>query len=372
MSKFLTTLLLSLCVFSFNTKASITDSTATTPSNKTKFIHPGILNTRSSLNQIAAELKAGDSTRTAAYQKVLDFIKDHEYPNSFPATIVVGSNGATSPSKTQIRKDCELVYAYALAWANTGETDYAKKAIGLLNGWAYAFKNYDLLPGKTNAKQPSLEASWTTPSFVAAAEIIRHYKVKGKSAGWAEADIEQFGKYLINVKDNYINVIPDYKNNWDSSAGYAKMAIGIFLDVDSVYRAGYDLMVRELPNIIQPDGTLPELCVRKDCVHYQYSLTAYAYAAALARIQGDNSLWELSSKNISLGYDFMRKAFERKTGCDYCDLNSRIFPGVEVAYGYYKTENLKYLRALQAPLGVPIDNTFLGFTTYTHFGVKGL
>lgn len=340
--------------------------------NKTKFVHPGILNTRASLDLISAQLKAGDTMRTAAYQKVLDFIKDHEYPASFPSTIVVGSNGATSPSKTQIRKDCELVYAFALAWAATGDTNYAQKAIGLLNGWAYAFKDYGLLEGKTNPNQPDLEASWTTPSFVAAAEIIRHYKVKGKSAGWAAADIEQFSKYITNVKDNYINKIPDYKNNWDASAGYAKMAIGVFLNNDTTYHAGYKLLVRELPNIIQPDGTLPELCVRKDCVHYQYSLAAYTYAAAIAKIQGDKSLWEISSKNISLGYDFMRKAYEQKTGCDYCNLNSRIFPGVEVAYSQYKTDNLKYLRALQAPLGVPIDNTFLGFTTYTHYKVKGL
>jgi hypothetical protein len=353
-----------LLLFSFNLKAQ--------GNHKTKFVHPGILNTRVSLNLISAQLKAGDTMRTTAYQKVIDFIKDHEYPASFPSTIVVGSNGATSPSKTQIRKDCELVYAFALAWAATGDTGYAKKSIGLLNGWAYAFKDYGLLAGKTNPNQPDLEASWTTPSFVAAAEIIRHYKVKGKSAGWAATDIEQFSKYLVNVKDNYINKIPDYKNNWDASAGYAKMAIGVFLNNDTAYRAGYELLIKELPNIIQPDGTLPELCVRKDCVHYQYSLTAYAYAAAIAKIQRDNSLWEMSNKNISLGYDFMRKAYEQKTGCNYCDLHSRIFPGVEVAYGQYNTDNLKYLRALQAPLSVPIDNTFLGFTTYTHYKVKGL
>ncbi|QEM04487.1 hypothetical protein DIU31_013565 [Mucilaginibacter rubeus] len=340
--------------------------------NKIQFVHPGILNTRANLDFISARLKAGDTMRIAAYQKVLDFIKDHEYPASFPSTIVVGSNGATSPSKTQIRKDCELVYAFALAWAATGNADYAKKAIGLLNGWAYAFKDYGLLEGKTNPNQPDLEASWTTPSFVAAAEIIRYYKVKGKSAGWTAADIEQFNKYLINVKDNYISKIPDYKNNWDASAGYAKMAIGVFLNDETAYREGYDLLVKELPNIIQPDGTLPELCVRKDCVHYQYSLTAYVYAAAIAKIRGDSSLWAIGNKNISLGYDFMRKAYEQKTGCDYCNLNSRIFPGVEVAYGYYNTGNLKYLRDLQAPLGVPIDNTFLGFTTYTHYKVKGL
>src|SRR5258707_12406967 len=150
------------------------------------------------------------------------------------------------------------------------------------------------------------------------------------------------------------------------------MAIGIFLNSTTVYQNGYNLLISNLPAIINADGTLPELCVRQDCVHYQYSLTAYAYAAELARIQGDNSLWTVNSNRISAGYDYMRAAYGQSTGCNYCTTSSPVFPGTEVAYNFYKTGNLQYLRALQAPLGVPNDNTFLGFTTYTHFNVPGL
>ena len=97
-------------------------------------------------------------------------------------------------------------------------------------------------------------------------------------------------------------------------------------------------------------GTLPELCGREDCVHFQYTLTGLAYAAELARmLAGDNS-----------------------TGCNYCSTSSATYPGVEVAYDYYQTANLAYLRSLDAPLGVPLDNTFLGFTTYTYYNVPGL
>jgi hypothetical protein len=339
----------------------------------TTFVHPGVLNTQESLQQVANETNGGDPTRLASYQKVLDFIDSHDYPTSFYETVVVGSNGATSPSKSQIRKDAELVYAIALRWTKTGNALYAQQAIGILNGWSYKFKRYSLLNSSTNAYQPSLEASWTTPSFVAAAEIIRYYKVNGTvSAGWSDADIAQFSTFLNIVKNDYINVIPDYSNNWDVSAGYAKMAIGIFLNSTSVYTNGYNLLLANLNDVIAADGTCPELCDRQDCVHYQYSLTAVAYAAELAKIQGDVSLWTANGNRISKGYDFMKAAYARTTGCNYCSASSTVFPGVEVAYNHLKTSNLKYLRELQDPLSVTSDNTFLGFTSYTHFNVPSL
>lgn len=338
----------------------------------TTFVHPGVLNTQASLDLIGSQANGGDPGRLASYQKVLDFINSQTYPTSFPSTVVVGSNGATSPSKDQIRNNAELAYALALRWAKTGNSTYAAQTIGILNGWAYHFQNYALLNSSTNPNQPDLEASWTTPSFVAAAEIIRYYTVNGQSAGWSAADISQFSNFLNTVKNNYINNIPQYNNNWDASAGYAKMAIGIFLNSTTVYQNGYNFIMTNLPLVINSDGTLPELCGRQDCVHFQYSLTAFAYAAELARIQGDNAIWTANSGLISAGYDYMRAAYNQTTGCNYCSTSSAVYPGVEPAYNYYKTGNLQYLRALDAPLGVPRDNTFLGFTTYTFYNVPSL
>ena len=339
----------------------------------TSFIHPGVLNTQASLQYAADQVNGGDAGRLASYQKVLDFINSHTYPTSFPSVVVVGSNGATSPSKNQIRSDAELVYALALRWTKTGDFTYANQAIFILNGWAKNFTSYQLLNSSTTPQQPSLEASWTTPSFVAAAEIIRYYKVNGQGSGWSDADIQQFSNYLNLVKNNYINNTPtNFNNNWDASAGYAKMAIGIFLNSTTVYQNGYNFILQYLPIIIAPGGTISEYCDRKDCVHYQYSLTAFAYAAELARIQGDNSIWTANGNLLSAGYDYQRTAYGGGGGCQYCSTSSPVFPGVEVAYNYYKTGNLGYLRGLQAPLGVPNDNTFLGFTTYTHYNVPGL
>jgi hypothetical protein len=339
----------------------------------TSFVHPAVLNTQASLQFAANQVNGGDAGRLASYQKVLDFINGHDYPTSFPSRVVVGSNGVTTPSKDQIRKDAELVYALALRWTKTGDLTYANQAIGILNGWAYNFTGYDLVPNAgTNASQPDLEASWTTPSFVAAAEIIRYYKVNGAGSGWSQADIQKFSDFLNLVKNNYINNIPDYGNNWDASAGYAKMAIGIFLNSATVYQNGYNFILQYLPVIISPDGTIGEYCDRKDCVHFQYSLTAFAYAAGLARLQGDNGIWNALGNRISAGYDYQWKAYNNGASCSYCSTSSPVFPGVEVAYNFYKTANLQHLRELQDPLGVPNDNTFLGFTSYTHFNVPGL
>ncbi len=335
------------------------------------FVHPGVLNTQASLDLIGSQVNGGEPVRSAAYQKVLDYVNNTALPTKFWETVTVGSNGATTESKSQIRKDAILAYALALRWAKTGTATYAQQCIAILNGWSYTFKQYALMSG-ANQYQPSLEASWTTPSFVAAAEIMRYYKAFGQSAGWSDADINQFNNYLNLVKNNYINNTPAYNNNWNASAGYAKMAIGIFLNSTTVYQNGYNIITQHLPIIIKSDGTIPEYCDRNDCVHFQYSLTAFSYAAELARIQGDNSLWTFNSNLLSKGYDYMRAAYGKTTSCTTCSTSSPVFPGTEVAYSYYQTANLKYLRELQDPLYVPNDRTFLGFTSYTHFNVPGL
>ena len=344
----------------------------TPPSSTTKdgpFVHPGVLNTAAALDLIATQVDRADPTRTAAYKKVTDFISSHTYPTSFPAIVYVGSNGHTSPSKSQIRSDAELVYAYALRFAKTADIADANKAIGILNGWASGFQKYDIIDNTDNANQPALETSWTTPSFVAAAEIIRYHKPRGVSANWSPADINKFNNYL-NTVISYINKIPNYTNNWNVSAGYAKMAIGVFLDNVTVYEDGKSILNTVLPQVIKSDGTMPELCDRSDCVHYQYSLTGLTYGAEIAAMQGDNTLYTALSGRIAAGYDFMRKAYNQGTGCNFCSVSSPTFPGVEVALNHYGTSNMQYLRDLQGPLGVPSDNTFLGFTTYTHYKIK--
>ena len=101
-----------------------TSATGSASSTITTFRHPGVLNSKASLDLIASQANAGDATRMAGYNKVVDYMNQYPVPTSFPAVVyVVGSGG--SPTEDQIRRDAVLAYACALRWVKTGNATYA-------------------------------------------------------------------------------------------------------------------------------------------------------------------------------------------------------------------------------------------------------
>ncbi|GAB3584495.1 alginate lyase family protein [Hymenobacter daeguensis] len=352
-------------------QAAAPDATATTTADSTitTFRHPGVVVSAASLNLVAGQANAGDATRTAGYNKVIDYMNQYAVPTSFPSVVyVVGSGG--SPTEDQIRRDCILAYACALRWVKTGSATYANQAKQILNGYAYNFQRYSTSPkpdgSPTEFRQTYLEAAWVAPTFVAAGEIIRYYQVNGTGAGWSATDVAKFSDFLNNLKNNYVNNVPGAiadTNNWQASYCYAKMALGVWFNSTTVYDSGYDYLLQIMPQLVYSDGAIKELRDR-DCVHPQYTLTAMTYAAETARIQGNNALYEANGQLIKNGWN----KFEDAEAGNYsrnCS-GSQIFPGIETAYNYYGTSKLASLRDRQDPYGVSGDKTFLGFTSFTH------
>lgn len=327
------------------------------------FVHPGILNTSTTLDFIRSEANDQSTDRYSDYRATLVAYTDTAtMPTSFPSVVTVKSGG-TTPTEIQIKKNAEYAYALALRFAKTGDTTYSHNAKIILNGWAYNFDHYAITSG-TTAAQPDLEASWVAPTFAAAAEIIRYYQPNGHSANWSATDINQFKTFLNNLKNNYINntLTSGHQQNWIISAGYAKVALGVFLDSRTVYNAGLQILMDSIGSVIYANGTMPELCSRTDCVHFQYSLSGLTYAAEIAREQGQNVIF--TNDRLSLGYGFMWKAHHNQFSCEHCS-TATVYPFVEVAHRYYTSDTTGYLRGRQPPYGVPSIN-FLGFTTYTH------
>ncbi|MGV8091417.1 MAG: alginate lyase family protein [Mangrovibacterium sp.] len=336
------------------------------------FIHPGIMNSRQSLDFIRSQTISGDQICLMGYQKVVDFVDANPTPTSFPSVVYVKASGGT-PTEDQIRRDAILAYACALRWAKTRDVAYAVKAKNILNGWAYNFQRYDVVSG-TQEKQTWLEASWIAPTFAAAADIIAYYKEDSpESAGWSEADISQFRSFLNNLKNNYINKLVESVDagnnysNWGVTAGYAKMALGVFLNSSSVYEDGKRIILKLLPIVISSTGEVAELCSR-DCGHPQYSMSAFSYAAEIARRQGDNSIYEANSQRIRIGWEWIGKAFAGQIDCRDCS-SSSVHAGIEAANNYYSSSLIITLRNRDAPYGVRSDHTFLGFTSYTHYNI---
>jgi hypothetical protein len=364
------------------TKNQISSSTSSDPSapNLPKnfnnlaasvtFVHPGILNTKTTLDYIRTQANDQSSSRYASYNStVVDFIGNHGMPSSYPSTVSVLNSGSTT-TETQFKSNAILAYAYALRWAKTGTASYADNAKTILNGWASHLQKVVLSSSGTQPSQPELECAWAAPTYAAAAEILRYYTVNGQGANWSASDITQFESFM-NLLKGYVNDLlaeSGFNNNWKVSCSDAKMAIVVFLNSSSVYTDGLSNLKAIMPSVISSDGNMPELCDRQDCVHFQYSLTGLSFGAEIARIQGDGSVYTANSSRISKGYDFMYKVYKNQVSCQHCS-GKPVFPGVEVGYRYYKTGNLSYLRGLNDPIEAPSDNTFLGFTTYTHYSV---
>jgi hypothetical protein len=333
------------------------------------FVHPGVINTKATLDYIATQANDNTSSRYADYNAtVIDYINNHPVPTTWISTVHV-QGGTTTADEKRFKGDGLLAYALALRWAKTGTATYATQVKSILDGWSTHFTNITNDSG-TSFSQTYLEASWAAPNFVAAAEIIKSYvPANGVGGGWTATEDANFTNFINKLKDTYINNVTGmgYHNNWDISAGYAKMAIGVFENSAAVYNAGEDIITNTIPYVIAADGTDVELCSRSDCHHFQYSLTGISYAATISAIQGDNVVYTASNSRLSAGYDYMRSAYNNQE-CIPCS-GQYVYPGVEIAYRHYKTSNLASLRAIGAPYQIPSDITFLGFTTYTHYNV---
>jgi len=335
-----------------------------------EFIHPGIVNSAKSLDLIRTELNGNSTTRIKAFQQVLDFIDANPISKSYPSVVLAKAAGSTD-TEAQIRRDAILAYALALKWAATGKEEDAANAISVLNGWARNFTRYAVVKGSSST-QSQLEGAWVTPNFVAAAEIIRYYKINNKGAGWNAADVAKFNDFLINLNQNNVSKMVsamgrNYKtrrNNWGISAGYAKIALGVYFDDRATYEVGKGILLNLLPTLIQPDGQIFEFCER-DCVHPQYTMCGLTLAAEIARIQGDRSIYESSSERIRTGWEWMNKAYNDGSECRDCSKSS-IFSAIEVANNYYKSPQIEKLITAKAPFNPTKGHTFLEFLTYTH------
>ncbi|MFA6084884.1 alginate lyase family protein [Mucilaginibacter sp.] len=382
---FIAAALLVTSVFIVRCTKSATSEQQLTPANKlavtnsgiqalaiTTFVHPGILNTTSSLNFIANEANNTSTGRYNDYNNtVLAYCNSHSVPSTFP-TVVDVAGGVGTPDEGRFKGDGLLAYALALRWAKTGTATYATQVKQILDGWANNFQSISPVSG-TSFSQTYLEAAWAAPNFVAAAEIIKYYvPANGQGGGWTSTEDTKFKTFINKLKDTYINHVADmhYNNNWDISAGYAKMAIGIFLDSPNVYENGLTIIKTQIPLNIDATGKMKELCDR-DCHHPQYSLTGLSYAANMAVIQNnDLSVYTANESRLLAGYEYLKNSYNGQ-GCRTCAVSSTpIWPGIEIANRRYHTAGTQSLRNMGAPYSLPgQDISFLGFTTYTHYNV---
>ena len=243
-----------------------------------KFTHPGVYNSQVELEQIKKnvnitgtsshpmrmgwDLMQKDKSRgETGSKKYVDL--------SWSPHAVAIVNGKTMSEKWGCFEDGRAAYAHALQWVVTGEQKYADKSIEILNDWGSKFKNIE-----TADHYIYLLNSWVSHTFMAGAEIIRHYKINGQGSGWKEADIAKFEdvarvfeKILLRWQgsDGLYNGL-----NQPAAVARSIFAVAVFLSDPGLFKVGTDFLFEykhtksEITNFHNRTVNLVEVCIADD------------------------------------------------------------------------------------------------------------
>lgn len=250
----------------------------------TTFRHPGIFSSQADLDFIKSTVAANNgSPIVSGYQTLSNDSKGSLSYNAEPYAVVNVVASGSSPAELAFRRDAHAAYIHAVKWVVTGNAAHKDKAIQIMNAWSYLFQSLSTAPDKPN--QPTLEASWALPIWLAGAEIIKTYN--NGASGWSSADkskFESFARKIITYVNGPIASAP----NWYISKGLSLLAAGVYLEEASTFNAGYNIIVPQL-DAITTSGEIPELT--RDFVHSQYVLIGLAQAAEVAYQQGNSNLF---------------------------------------------------------------------------------
>jgi hypothetical protein len=268
------------------------------------FVHPGILNTASSLTRIKQKVKNGENPWMEGFKALKkNPLSDQNYKVQGGFEYVSRAAGHELYNH-ELQNDCDAAYDNALMFAITGDDQHAKKTIEILNAWSYTLKG---IIGKDSFLMSSIYST----KMLNAAEIIRY-----TYNGWQAKDIEQFKHMMKDVFYPVIeNFYPKANGNWDAGAIKAMMAMGVFLDDRAIFDKGVDHYYHgEGPGslshyIINENGQCQESA--RDQAHAQLGLGHLAEACETGYNQGldmygaDNNLllkgFEYTAK-YNLGY----------------------------------------------------------------------
>lgn len=191
-------------------------------------IHNGGLHTVEDFERVRANLdktpwKEGWELLKASQYAQLNFTT---YPTE---TIVRGGDGENYMNAA---RGAAAAYQLGLRWKIENKTEYADKAVEILNAWAKTCKK---LGGDSNI---SLAAGIYGHEFAIAGELLRDYE------GWSSADFHVYQQWMLDVfypanKDFLVrhhDTNPlHYWANWGLCNLASTMAIGILTDRRDIY-----------------------------------------------------------------------------------------------------------------------------------------
>ncbi len=258
------------------------------------FVHPGISNNKADLDRMKYAIKNKMDPWYSSYLLLMADTKsnfNYTVKGNPEWTYLNRENPAVN--KHEYESDIQAAYANALMWYITEDTRHADKAVEIFNTWSN-LQQIDGIP-----LGPGLYGG----PLVDAAEIIRY-----SYDGWKEQDIKKFenmlvypgysskvvptGAYNANNSGSGSSFYwrtyygdPARAGNQDASCWRTVMAIGVFLDNDTIYDRGYNYLMsqtRRSDDIPTAPGPSPKGDKLDSSDEHK---TEYAYVGPLNQIQ---------------------------------------------------------------------------------------
>ena len=265
----------------------------------TRFKHPGVTHTQTSLDLVKGKIASGEEPWTSAWKEVqASRYADLEWQAQPRAHVERGPYNKPNIGSSEFSSDANAAYLHALQWALTEDENYAKKAAEILNAWSNTLEsisNHDarLLVGMEGY------------DFCNAAELLKH-----TWEGWPQSDQMQFEKMLRDIfypiiKDFY----PSANGNWDASMLQTMLAMGVYLDDQDMFDRGVDYYLNgkgngAVRNYFKASGQCQES--GRDQAHTQMGLDFLACTCEIAWNQGLD-LYGAFDNRLLKGFEYTAK-----------------------------------------------------------------
>jgi Alginate lyase len=278
------------------------------------FTHPGVGVSRAQLNFVRDKVNTNAQPWRDAYNQMAGSAYGSLSRTPKPRAVVeCGPYSDPNLGCTDERQDAIAAYTLALMWYITQNSQYATKAIQIMDAWSATIQDH------TNSNAP-LQTAWSAASWARAAELIRH-----TYTSWP--NVNRFATMLRNVYlPEIINGRANTNGNWELTMMESSLGIAVFLEDRTAYDKAVSIFRMRVPAFIYltSDGALPktrpgsgidtreeiishwhnqstfvdglsqETC--RDFTHTGYGLASIASFAETTRIQGQDLYPEVGDR----------------------------------------------------------------------------
>ncbi|MFT3751755.1 MAG: alginate lyase family protein [Paludibacter sp.] len=264
-----------------------------------QFVHPGILHSGKSLNQMHQLVKSGTEPWASSFNRL------KSYPQASSSYQMRGPFESISRDpqkalhKAEVDDDCVAAYYNAIAWVITGDSAHARKTVEILNAYSYTLKQ--ILP-----LDAELLAGLNGDLFVNSAEIMRY-----TYSDWKKEDIAQCENMFQQVFYPVIKDFAEYANgNWGNACIKVMMGIGVFCNDREIFHRGVNYYLHGAGNgsltnyIINNAGQCQES--GRDQQHAQLGLGNLAECAEIAWNQ-QVDLYGACHNRLLKGFEYTAK-----------------------------------------------------------------